>query len=557
MNRGRYLLLAVLLLLPALYPQAALGHAVLLETRPAADSIAEPGLATIVLRFNEPVQPVVVRLLDAAGDEPADMNVRAVDHRVEIELPQPLAEGGYLVSWRVVSADAHPVGGSFRFAVGTWPAAWQDTEHEDRAHRNPAVWQGLMILTRTVFLLALLAAAGGVWFLVLFGRVAPALDGVLVRRAAGLALLAAIAAVLLIPLQGVRLLAPELGQLGDTAVLAELWRIGLDSTLARTAGVAALAMLVVAVILRWRRNWAATATLIGVVSLALTGHAASAEPRWLTMPVLALHACAVAFWFGALGSLLTVVHRRPAAEAAAVLQRFSRFALGIVALLVAAGITLVVVQVATPVALIATGYGGLLAGKLLLVAGVLLIAWRNRRRLTPALAAGEPNTASQLIRNIRIEIGAIAAIVLITMLMGLFTPPRALTDHHHHVHDDHHHHADHRHASTGLSASAVSRGHRAVIELTPGRVGHNELTVRFTGPQGEPVEPLEAGVRFALPERGIEPVSRPLEAGQENYRWTGSDIALPGRWRVRIDALLSEFDKAIFEVELDIPAASH
>lgn len=35
------------------------------------------------------------------------------------DLPAPLADGRYVVSCRVVSADTHPVAGSFVFAVGT------------------------------------------------------------------------------------------------------------------------------------------------------------------------------------------------------------------------------------------------------------------------------------------------------------------------------------------------------------------------------------------------------------------------------------------------------
>src|SRR5207248_2879768 len=33
-------------------------------------------------------------------------------------LPAKLADGTYVVAWRVVSADSHPVGGAFTFSVG-------------------------------------------------------------------------------------------------------------------------------------------------------------------------------------------------------------------------------------------------------------------------------------------------------------------------------------------------------------------------------------------------------------------------------------------------------
>lgn len=34
------------------------------------------------------------------------------------ELPDKLAQGTYMVSWRVVSADGHPISGAFTFSIG-------------------------------------------------------------------------------------------------------------------------------------------------------------------------------------------------------------------------------------------------------------------------------------------------------------------------------------------------------------------------------------------------------------------------------------------------------
>ena len=57
----------------------AYAHAALIESTPADGSVVASAPAEIRLRFNEPVSPVVVRLLDAKGSERRDIHVEARD----------------------------------------------------------------------------------------------------------------------------------------------------------------------------------------------------------------------------------------------------------------------------------------------------------------------------------------------------------------------------------------------------------------------------------------------------------------------------------------------
>ena len=74
-----------------------------------------------------------------------------------------------------------------------------------------------------------------------------------------------------------------------------------------------------------------------VGSFALTGHAASAAPRWLTVPAVAVHVLCAAFWVGSLLPLWWSL-QLDRASAVTVLRRFSAVALVAVALLVGAGV---------------------------------------------------------------------------------------------------------------------------------------------------------------------------------------------------------------------------
>jgi pyruvate dehydrogenase E1 component len=56
----------------------------------------------------------------------------------------------------------------------------------------------------------------------------------------------------------------------------------------------------------------------------------------------------------------------------------------------------------------------------------------------------------------------------------------------------------------------------------------------------------------AAAEHGIEPVARRLAPGDDHFTLETSDMALPGQWQIRLDVLVTDFDKPIFEFEVRI-----
>ncbi len=83
-------------------------------------------------------------------------------------LPSTL-KGTYVVSWRVISADTHPVQGAFTFSVGA-PSAGTGVgslEQHLLASRHPSRALGFLTGTlRTVILLGVIVAVGGAALLV-------------------------------------------------------------------------------------------------------------------------------------------------------------------------------------------------------------------------------------------------------------------------------------------------------------------------------------------------------------------------------------------------------
>lgn len=189
----------------------------------------------------------------------------------------------------------------------------------------------------------------------------------------------------------------------------------------------------------WR--WAIAALLAAALAAALvhSGHAA-ATAGWigsLHRAADGLHLIAASAWLGGLVPLALLLRAAsrgevsPAVARAATL-RFSTLGLVSVGILVATGIVNGWILVGNAPALIGTGYGRLILGKVALFLVMVAIAGVNRLRLTPQLAGdtAAPNapakgdTLSALVRNSLIETALGVAILMIVGVLGE-TPPGA------------------------------------------------------------------------------------------------------------------------------------
>jgi copper transport protein len=103
-------------------PLPAFAHASLIEAQPADGTVVAAPPTSMRLRFNEPVTALLVRLIGSGGDA-GPVAVRVLGDTVEVKFPSGLGRGGYALSYRVISADGHPIGGAVTFSVGEAAAA--------------------------------------------------------------------------------------------------------------------------------------------------------------------------------------------------------------------------------------------------------------------------------------------------------------------------------------------------------------------------------------------------------------------------------------------------
>ncbi|MFO7857285.1 MAG: CopD family protein [Paracoccaceae bacterium] len=191
---------------------------------------------------------------------------------------------------------------------------------------------------------------------------------------------------------------------------------------ARALGLALIATLAVGPA---GRAPAALGALAVAASFAFAGHTLR-DPRAALAVTVTLHVAAAAWWLGGFAPLRRAARHAPPPEAARLAQAFGRGALGVVALLVAAGVGLLVLIAGSPLAALETGWGRLLALKLVAVVGLLALAALNKLRLAPALAADRPGAGRALRRSIAAEAALALAILLATAAMTtLGGPPGA------------------------------------------------------------------------------------------------------------------------------------
>jgi copper transport protein len=521
-------LLALLVLLPG-GAAPVFAHAALVQAEPADGAVLATPPARLLLTFNEPVVPLVLRLV--GPDETSISLAGGVDagSAVAVGLPGMLAPGSYRVHWRVISADGHPAGGSVLLSVGAPSASPPPAAEPPDQLLRAAIWLAKLALYAGLF-----AGVGGATFLAVM---APAS-----RRGrqfvAGACCVGLVGAPLSIGLQGLDALELPLSAL--TWGIA--WKTGASTTFGMSAAIAIAALGAGLLASLMPAGLAKPVSLLAVfgcgVALAASGHAGTADPQWLMRPAIMVHAVAVAFWLGSLVPLgLSVAASSPDRDGGAVLLRFSRTIPGVLVLLVATGLLLAVVQVPQPAALFETAYGRVLLAKLTLFVAVAALAARNRWQLTARAAHGEAAARRALKRAIVAETVLVAAILGAVALWRFTPPPRAVA------------------AAAAAPAQLHIHTEQAMADLaiTPGRAGPVTASIMIMTGDFGPLDARAVSLVLSNPAAGLGPIARQAQKpGDGTWRIDALAVPAPGRWEVRIEIVVSDRERITLADAIDI-----
>lgn len=543
MSRVGLWLAAALVCALVVVPGAA-AHAVLVETNPANDAVLGRSPSRILLRFNEPVETAFgsIRVYDGDGDRVDRGTVERPDaESVAIPVARPLPRGTYTVSWRVVSADSHPVHGAFVFSVGARSGSSARVAAEVlRDEQVPAsVSVGFTAVRAVAFALLLLTIGGA-------AALAFALRGsrAAVRTAPWLAVVAGLlvpAALVQLLFQGASAGGFGLGRAASRDVLSEVAGTQFGQVQIATAALAAL-VAVAAVALRRAGSW--LDVLVGpagalAVMPALGGHA------WVEGPVAttvdSAHVAAAAIWTGGLAFVALALLRSPREErwpvAARVVPRFSAVAVGAVAVLLAAGIVNGYLEVRDWRGLWETTYGRLLLAKVALIVPLLGIGAYNNRFAVPRLRAELASRIERrrFLRATGAELAVVCAIVGVTAVLVHEPPARNAV------------------APTGPYATESQVGPFDLnLIVDPARQGSNQVHLYLLDRSGQPAHVADARLSASLPASGIGPLPlRSSVAGPGHWIVLSAPFAIAGDWRLRVEVRRGRFDE--WQQDLTIP----
>jgi copper transport protein len=510
--------LAVFFALLLASPAAA--HAELVNIAPANGAQLTRPPTEVRMTFTESVNLVEdgIRLVDHVGATVPTPRPTVDGRTVIWPMPTDLPEGPYVVTWRVVSSDGHPVSGAFSFGVGSAAAVPGSATSTGASGTSvntesgsTAPWPVIVIRLAGYLAFALVA---GVAAFVLLCAPGTSNDPTLQRLVRGGLLGGAIAAVGAILVQGPYTAGVSMGRAFDMRLLQEtlstpfgtamMWRLGLYGVLG---------------VLVWRLpriltelgTWLVPAGVVATAAtIAAAGHAAASGP--INLFVDALHALTAALWVGGLVALAALGRTiEPRA-----LHRFSTLAIASVLTLVVTGTLNSLRQLTAVEELWLTRYGLTLAIKLSLVAGTLAVAAVSRSRLRQH---GVP------LRSVRIEAALTIAVLVVTAVLSMTAPPPQASGP-----SSHSGHGAGPGAANEAAQMSLGDQGGATLMVSPATTTGSHLHLVLTDTKGQRLAATRVTLKVANPGRGIAPIPVPMSMRDgvwvANYRFP-----FPGTWK--------------------------
>ncbi|MBV9192840.1 MAG: copper resistance protein CopC [Solirubrobacterales bacterium] len=433
-------------------PTAASAHAYLVKTVPAASVVLDSPPPNVQLTYDEAVEPrfAIISVTDAQAQQettgPAT-RLPANPDTLVVPLRSHLPEGWYLIYWRAISVDGHPVSGAFTYAVGPnpGPAPKFQVPSVSATATTPQ-----LLVARWVMFVSVMAAIGLLVLRLVIARpLVRRVDETTLRPLTFGFVIASIFGLIAIPVYlDFSTANDSLRSVFDLGALVPLFR----ATAFNRAIVDLELCFALFSIAGWVAVWVdrpdrerrSLAELIAGLGAALgaaavlllpgtAGHAAQTAPRGLTLGFDWVHLTAGSIWLGGLVGLLVLWRALPARRRvrglSVVVPRFSNVALVSVGLLAGSGVGEAVDHLPAVNALWETGYGVAILVKAGLLGVALALAAGNLLRSKPSLVVARDRpelggAAAGLLRRLLAgEVVVVAGVVFAAAVLSSLAPP--------------------------------------------------------------------------------------------------------------------------------------
>ncbi|WP_232695922.1 copper resistance CopC/CopD family protein [Brevibacillus daliensis] len=534
----RFLVL-FLFLLTFVIPTRILAHASLTDSVPEQNSQQPHSPKEIRLTFNERLEKgnVSIKLFNADGESIIPANALTDTNQKQIYLPlSPLENGYYTVSYKVISADGHPISGSYIFTVGETTEAppIQGGLASKGHHFNHnglsdfTLEQLLHYVARIVYYMSLLTLVGWIfWMTVQRESTMQEIHALDLQYSVMLQRIFFLMHVVLIGTQLPNLLVEW--QLSNILSLFSGTTIGLS-------WLAMLGLSLFGFLFLHRVKWFDMLWLILMIATkSFSGHASATDSPLQTVLLDIVHLLSAAVWVG--GILYILVHwQKSRYHAKKFIPYFSDVALASLVILILTGTLLTLIFLPDLSYLIHTEWGILLLVKSGLVLLVLVVGSLLRYDL-------RKKNMSSMQKLLGLDS---TLMTLIIVVVGLFTYMNPLP------------------TNEPLRWQVNNERLHVAVSITPNQVGTNKMKVSVWLPH-QVGKPKNVQLLVISQDTDIPPIDVPIIPVQTNseqnvipgfspytYEKEGPYLPFAGKWTIQVRVMDPSDSEIIFNKEFVI-----
>ena len=497
-------------------------HAGLKSSEPAAASVLEQSPEEIVLKFAEQVEISFgsIRLFDANSklvvlptpnygftDDVVDAKT------VRVGVPN-LEPGSYLVIWRVVSVDSHPVQGAFGFQIGSRGTNLTDLGVEILSNSSASVLvRGLMGIARWLSFLGVMVLIGS---MLLSTRIIGRSRIEIVIKSSWF--VAVVGSILVLVFQAPYALGNSLSDSVSVTSVRQVLETRLGTWLIIRAVILLLFLLII-----WKRDlhqkpiWRMATTILSIVLFAtfsISGHPGMRQFSALSIGTDIVHFLCVAVWMGGLVTIV-LLGRKWQSESPKVIAWFSFNATIAMPIMVATGVAQAWRMMEGFQNLFSTTYGTVLSIKVIFVVIAIAAGTKARQIFKGKTVESEDLKKIKFSKTIVLE-SVIGLVVLAVTAVLVSVPPLSVN------------------TSAPFAATLVQSNVIADITITPARVGNAEMHIVFSPPGGtlEPIESMTA--RISLETGEIPPIPIDVKRIGVNHFQANLQVPRGGEWLLEL-----------------------
>jgi len=528
-----YIWLLVCLLSFCFHPEFVLAHASVIDSTPKENEVLETAPETINIQFSEAIQTAFYSLevYSESGKKVqiSESRISGQNENVlETHLKKTLADGVYLVQWKVVSSDGHPVKGTIPFQVGV-STAKSNPIVMDQDNTMPNSVQTILQSIQYVCFSILIGA--------LFFRLVLVQEGLSFfdyKRIRWLLWLSysglALSIFLSLPLKVT--IDAEVGWL--QAFNKDYIQAMLNETSFGPIWIGEILLLLVLFLMQYtmlenKTNRLAVISYLIVSALmlckALIGHTQAVSNQVMAVLMDFFHLQAMAVWLGGLLMLLIILsykqifleHKNEWKSFYwRTIRKFSPWVMISVIVLIGTGIYSSIQHIPTFHALLDTVYGRLLLGKILLM--LMMIGLGAYHFLKGKKQEKDLNASVRFEFSIGIIVLIVAA--LLTNVATASSSPGP------------------------IEQTQITEGKEKIaLSITPNQIGDNIIQVKLLNDAGRPLANLQQlTVKLVSQEIEDREVKLQLKETATGVYETNSIFTMSGKWTVQVHGLTEKLD---------------